>query len=163
MHKVTPKFPKMRTILPIKLLSSPLFFTLGHCPQPFRRCRRGCQAHRPSQPPAARHHFLPHDAVRCIGHRSALHRSSQRAAWALAAHCLSHLSIMPASSPSPPGGSLPRQPAPTRMPMMPCEAASAARGSHTRRFPKHKGNAPPSCSHRRRGIITTVVLLIHYH
>ena len=163
MHKVTPKFPKMRTILPTKPHSSPLFCTLGHCPQPFRRCRRGCQAHRPSQPPAARHHFLPHDAVQCIGHRSALHRSSQRAAWALAAHCLFHLSVMPASSPSPPGGSLPRQPAPTRMQMMPCEAASAARAAIHDGSRSIQGNAPPSCTHRRRGIITTVVLLILYH
>ena len=163
MHKVTLFFPKRHTILPGKLHFCPFSGTLSDCAEPFRRCRRGCQTHRPSQPPAARHSFLPDDAVRCIGHRSALHRSSQRAAWALAAHCLFRLSIMPASSPSPPGGSLPHQPAPTRMPMMPCEAASAARGSHTRRFPKHKGNAPPSCSHRRRGIITTVVLLIHYH
>ena len=125
MHKVTPNFPKMRTILPRKLHFHPLFCTLSHCPQPFRRCRRSCLTHRPSQPPAALHCFQPDDAVRCTGHRSALHRSSQHAAWALAAHCPFHQSILPASSPSPPGGSLPRQPAPVKRPMMPRKAAPA--------------------------------------
>ena len=125
MPKVTPKFPKMRTILPKRLHSSPLSGTLSHCPQPFRRCRRGCQAHRPSLLPAALHSFLPDDAVRCTGHRSALHRSSQHAAWAHAAHCPFHQSILPASSPSPPGGSQPRQPAPVRRPMMPRKASPA--------------------------------------
>ena len=125
MHKVTPKFPKKRTILPEKLHSSPLSGTLSHCPQPSRRYRRGCQPHRPSLPPAARYRFQPDDAVRCTCHRSALHRSSQHAAWALAAHCIFHQSILPASSPSPPGGSLPRRPAPVRRPMMPRKAAPA--------------------------------------
>ena len=64
-------------------------------------------------------------AVRCTHHRSALHRPSQRAAWAHAAHCIFHQSILPASSPPPPGGSLPRQPAPARRPMMPCGTAPA--------------------------------------
>ena len=125
MHKVTPNFPKMRTILPRKLHSSLLFCTLSHCTESFRRYRRGCQPHRPSLPPAARHHFQPDDAVRCTGHRSALHRSSQHAAWAHAAHCIFHQSILPASSPSPPGGSLPRQPVPIRMPMIPRKASPA--------------------------------------
>ena len=125
MHKVTPKFPKMRTILPQKTHFHPLFCTLSHCPQPFRRYRRGCQPHRPSQPPAALHSFQPDDAVRCTGHRSALNRSSQHAAWAHAAHCIFHQSILPASSPSPPRGSQPRQPAPVRRPMMPRKASPA--------------------------------------
>ena len=125
MHKVTPKFPKMRTILPPKTHFHPLFCTLSHCPQPFRRYRRGCQPHCPSQPPAALHSFQPDDAVRCTGHRSALHRSLQHAAWAHAAHCIFHQSILPASSPSPPGGSQPRQPAPVRRPMMPRKASPA--------------------------------------
>ena len=125
MHKVTPKFPKKHTILPKKLHFCPLFGTLSDCTEPFRRCRRGCLAHRPSLLPDARHRFQPDDAVRCTGHRSALHRSSQHVAWAHAAHCIFHQSILPASSPPPPGGSLPRQPAPARRPMMPCKAALA--------------------------------------
>ena len=163
MHKVTPNFPKMRTILPRKLHSSLLFCTLSHCPQPFRRDRRGCQAHRPSQPPAALHSFQPDDAVRCTGHRSALHRSSQHAAWAHAAHCIFHQSILSASSPSPPGGSLPRQPATVRKADDAAQGCPGTRSIRPRRFPEHKENAPPTCTYRRRGIITTVVLLIHYH
>lgn len=34
------------------------------------------------------HPFIPNDAVRCIGHRSALHWASQRGALAVAAHCV---------------------------------------------------------------------------
>ena len=45
--------------------------------------------HHPScHPPATRHLFLSNNAVRCIGHRNALHQPSQRAASAIAAHCM---------------------------------------------------------------------------
>ena len=46
---------------------------------------------------AAGRHFRPDGAVRCIGHRSALHRPSQHAASALAAHCTRHTGRLPYS------------------------------------------------------------------
>lgn len=95
MHKVTPKFPKKHTILPKKLHSCPLFGTLSDCAEPFRRCRRGCLAHRPSLLPDARHRFQPDDAMRCTGHRSALHRSSHRTAFPQAGHSPLPVSPLP--------------------------------------------------------------------
>ena len=52
--------------------------------------------------PATRLYFAVNDAARCIGHRSALHRLSQRAARAHAARCIWHRSPLSSSPRTPP-------------------------------------------------------------
>ena len=54
-------------------------------------------------------------AVRCTHHRSALHRLSQHAAWAHAAHCVRRAIRLPLSAHLPPWTHLPYPPVLTRM------------------------------------------------
>ena len=161
MHKVTLFFPKKHTILPEKLHPGPFSGTLSDCAEPFRRCRRGCQPHRPSLLPDARRSFQPDDAV---------HRPSQRAASVIAARCVGTCSALHLPPVHPARFFAIASWGKSATPAGSCQEADDAvrdcpgtRSCRPRRFPKRKENAPPSCTYRRRGIITTVVLLIHYH
>ena len=77
-------------------------------------CRDGC-AVRLSALPATLLYFQADEAVRCIGHRSVLHRLSQRAASAIAPCCILHESPMPFSPCTPLLGNPTRQPVPVCM------------------------------------------------
>lgn len=63
----------------------------GKCTTRQSRLPTAVQANRhhlTRHPPATRHLFLSNSAVRCINHRSALHRPLQRAAISFAAQCV---------------------------------------------------------------------------